>query len=145
LGWDQHRAENVGKHLNVIAHSRPLLWNGPLGIFEIGQAANGTVSLAKAISSSEAISIIGGGELGKAIRKNACDRSMRFIRSGGGGNLEFLGEKELPGIAALDRIEIMHRKFVIACNWKINHGIADSVPLVDAVNSRTSKIFSVDM
>jgi len=126
----------------VIAHSRPLLWNGPLGIFEIGQAANGIVSLAKAISSSETISIIGGGELGKATRKNACDHPMRFLRPGRGGSLEFLEGNELPGIAALDRIEIMHTTIVIACNWKMNHGVADSVPLVDAGNSRTSKILS---
>jgi phosphoglycerate kinase len=69
------------------------LSNGPLGIFEIGQAANGTVSLAKAISSSEGISIIGAGELGKAICKNACDHSMRFLRPGRRGSLEFLEGK----------------------------------------------------
>jgi 3-phosphoglycerate kinase len=94
----------VEKYSNVISHSRTILWNRPLGIFEINQAANGTFSLAKAISSSEAISIIGRGDLGKAIRKSGCDSYVTFISTGGGASLEFLEGKELPGIAALDRI-----------------------------------------
>ncbi|MDR3274251.1 MAG: phosphoglycerate kinase [Puniceicoccales bacterium] len=96
--------KTVEKYSNVVTHSRTILWNGPLGIFEISQAASGTFDLAKAISSSEAISIIGGGDLGKAIRRSGCDNYMTFISTGGGASLEFLEGKELPGIAALDRI-----------------------------------------
>ncbi|MDR2340842.1 MAG: phosphoglycerate kinase [Puniceicoccales bacterium] len=96
--------KTVEKYSNVIAHSRTILWNGPLGIFEIEQAASGTFSLAKAISSSEAISIVGGGDLGKAIRQSGYDSYMTFISTGGGASLEFLKGKELPGIASLDKI-----------------------------------------
>ncbi|MDR2721113.1 MAG: phosphoglycerate kinase [Puniceicoccales bacterium] len=96
--------KTVEKYSNVIAHSRTILWNGPLGVFEIERAAGGTFGLAKAIASSETISIVGGGDLGKAIRKSGYDNYMTFISTGGGASLEFLKGKELPGIAALDRI-----------------------------------------
>ncbi|MDR0680056.1 MAG: phosphoglycerate kinase [Puniceicoccales bacterium] len=96
--------KTVEKYSNVITHSRTILWNGPLGIFEIEKASRGTFDVAKAIASSEAISIIGGGDLGKAIRKSGYDGYMTFISTGGGASLEFLEGKELPGVAALDRI-----------------------------------------
>ncbi|MDR0742338.1 MAG: phosphoglycerate kinase [Puniceicoccales bacterium] len=96
--------KTVEKYSNVITHSRTILWNGPLGIFEIEKASRGTFDIAKAIASSEAMSIIGGGDLGKAIRKSGYDGYMTFISTGGGASLEFLEGKELPGVAALDRI-----------------------------------------
>jgi 3-phosphoglycerate kinase len=96
--------KTVEKYSSVVTHSRTVLWNGPLGIFEIEQAASGTFSLAKVVSSSETISIIGGGDLGKAIRRSGYDKYMTFISTGGGASLEFLEGKKLPGIAALDGI-----------------------------------------
>jgi 3-phosphoglycerate kinase len=95
--------KTVEKYGTVVSHSKTILWNGPLGIFEIEGASNGTFGLAKVVASSEAMSIIGGGDLGKAIRKSGYDNYMTFISTGGGASLEFLEGKELPGIAALDR------------------------------------------
>jgi 3-phosphoglycerate kinase len=104
IGMGSTLGRKNGKYSNMISHSRTILWNGPLGIFEINQTANDTFSLAKAISSSEAISIIGGGDLEKAIRKSDYDSYITFISTGGRASLEFLEGKEFSGIAALDRI-----------------------------------------
>ncbi len=96
-------AETIALYSSIIAKSKTILWNGPLGIFEIKQSARGTFDLAGAIASSEAVSIIGGGDLGKAIRKSGFDDAMTFISTGGGASLEFLEGKALPGIVALDK------------------------------------------
>jgi 3-phosphoglycerate kinase len=96
--------KTVERYAEVIARSKTVLWNGPLGIFEIKEANGGTFRLAKELSSSEALSIIGGGDLGKAIRRSGCENYMTFISTGGGASLEFLEGKELPGIAVLDKI-----------------------------------------
>lgn len=97
--------KTVAMYADVVARSKAVLWNGPLGIFEIKQASHGTFELAHAVASSEAISIIGGGDLGKAVRKSGFDGGITFISTGGGASLEFLEGKELPGIAALDKID----------------------------------------
>lgn len=97
--------ETVKIYSDIVMQSKTVLWNGPLGIFEIKQASHGTFDLAKALASSEATSIIGGGDLGKAVRKSGFDNGITFISTGGGASLEFLEGKELPGIAALDKIE----------------------------------------
>ncbi len=96
--------KTVKLYSDIIAKSRTVLWNGPVGIFEIKQASHGTFDLAHAVASSEATSIIGGGDLGKAVRRSGFEDGMTFISTGGGASLEFLEGKELPGIAALDKI-----------------------------------------
>ncbi len=86
-----------------IAESKTILWNGPMGIFEIKECATGTFAIAEAVAKSDAISIIGGGDSVKAIKKSGFAKDVSFISTGGGASLEFLEGKELPGVAVLDK------------------------------------------
>ena len=79
-----------------------VIWNGPMGVSEWENFANGTIGVAKAIAESGAISIIGGGDSAAAIQKLGFSDRMSHISTGGGASLEYLEGKELPGIACLD-------------------------------------------
>lgn len=87
---------------DAILSSKTVLWNGPMGIFEIAEASRGTFAIAKAIAESHALSIVGGGDSIKALHQSGHDQNVTFISTGGGASLEFLEGKELPGIAALN-------------------------------------------
>src|SRR3990170_5124910 len=82
-----------------IAKARTILWNGPMGVFEIPQFSQGTIAVAKEIASSRATSIIGGGDTAAAVKKAGV--KMTHISTGGGASLEFLEGKTLPGVAVL--------------------------------------------
>jgi len=87
-----------------VATAKTVLWNGPMGIFEIDACNQGTFAVAKTIAESEGISIIGGGDSVKAIKMSGYSDKVTFMSTGGGASLEFLEGKELPGVAALDQI-----------------------------------------
>ena len=81
---------------------RTILWNGPMGVFEINECAKGTFAIAEAIAAnSSVVSIIGGGDSVKAIKKAGVADKVTFISTGGGASLELLEGKELPGVVAL--------------------------------------------
>jgi phosphoglycerate kinase len=85
-----------------IANARTVFWNGPMGVFEIKDCAKGTFAIAEAIAAnSKAVSIIGGGDSVKAVKKAGVANKISFISTGGGASLELLQGKELPGVAAL--------------------------------------------
>ncbi|MBR6406985.1 MAG: phosphoglycerate kinase [Clostridia bacterium] len=88
-------------YADAISNAGTVVWNGPMGVTEWDQYAQGTIAVAKAVAESGAVSIIGGGDSAAAIEKLGFADKMTHISTGGGASLEFLEGKELPGIAAL--------------------------------------------
>lgn len=82
----------------TIGRAKTIIWNGPVGVYEYPQFANGTEAIAKAIAASAAISIIGGGDSAAAIMKMGLEKDITHISTGGGATLEFLEGIELPGV-----------------------------------------------
>ena len=88
---------------NEVKNAKTVLWNGPMGIFEIDACNKGTFAVAKTIADSDACSIIGGGDSVKAIKMAGYGDQFTFMSTGGGASFEFLEGKELPGVTALDQ------------------------------------------
>ncbi len=84
-----------------IAAAKTIVWNGPMGVFEIDQFAQGTIAIAQAVANSSALSIVGGGDSIAAIAKAGVESKITHISTGGGATLEFLSGLTLPGVAAL--------------------------------------------
>jgi len=93
--------ETVASFAKVIKAAKTVVWNGPMGVFEIPEFANGTFGVAKAIAESGAVSIIGGGESVAAIQQSGLAGKITHISTGGGASLEMLEGLVLPGIAVL--------------------------------------------
>lgn len=90
-------------YASVIAHSATVVWNGPMGVFEMPAFASGTRAVAQAMASSSAFTVIGGGDSAAAIRVLGLDEdAFDHISTGGGASLEFLEGKTLPGLAVLE-------------------------------------------
>ncbi len=84
-----------------IAKAKTIVWNGPMGVFEMAQFAEGTLAIARAVAASSAISIVGGGDSVAAVKKMGVADKVSHISTGGGASLEFLSGLTLPGVAAL--------------------------------------------
>jgi phosphoglycerate kinase len=93
----------VEAYEKVIAGAKTIIWNGPMGVFEMPPFDRGTVALAKAVAASGAVSVVGGGDSEKAIKSAGVADKISHISTGGGASLEFLAGIELPGVVALDR------------------------------------------
>lgn len=85
----------------VIRESKTIIWNGPMGVFELKPFDTGTVAVAMAVANSGAVSVVGGGDSEKAIKSAGVSDKITHVSTGGGASLEFLSGLELPGVAAL--------------------------------------------
>ncbi|HLR64580.1 MAG TPA: phosphoglycerate kinase [Pseudogracilibacillus sp.] len=94
--------ETAKQFRQVILNSALVVWNGPMGVFELEPFSHGTKEVAKALAETEGYTIIGGGDSAAAVEKFGYADAMDHISTGGGASLEFMEGKELPGIAALD-------------------------------------------
>ncbi len=91
----------VQSYRDVIAGARTVVWNGPMGVFELDRFANGTIAVAKAVASVTGTTVIGGGDSIAAVAKAGVTDSITHISTGGGASLEFLAGQKLPGVEAL--------------------------------------------
>ncbi|SVD59844.1 uncharacterized protein METZ01_LOCUS412698, partial [marine metagenome] len=90
------------QYAEEVSRAGTVLWNGPMGVFEIEDSSKGTFAVAKAVAESDAISIIGGGDSVTAINNSGYADQVSFMSTGGGASLEFLEGRDLPGVLALD-------------------------------------------
>ena len=88
----------------AIRDAKTILWNGPMGVFEIEESSQGTFAVAETVARSSAVSIIGGGDSVKAINRSGYAEDVTFMSTGGGASLEFLEGKDLPGVSILDTV-----------------------------------------
>jgi phosphoglycerate kinase len=93
--------KTIATYTAVIQGAKTVVWNGPMGVFEIDAFAKGTIEVAKAVASVRGTTIIGGGDSIAAVAKAGVTDRITHISTGGGASLEFLGGRELPGVAAL--------------------------------------------
>jgi phosphoglycerate kinase len=91
----------VDLYSQLIASAKTIIWNGPMGVFEMPPFDKGTVALARAVADSTAVSVVGGGDSEKAIKSAGVADRITHVSTGGGASLEFLSGLELPGVAAL--------------------------------------------
>ena len=98
------------EYTREIARSKTIVWNGPMGVFEIPQFAQGTIEIARAVAASPATSIVGGGDSVAAVTQAGVASKITHISTGGGASLEFLSGMKLPGVEALtDRQSVASR------------------------------------
>lgn len=95
--------ETVKLYESVIEMAKMVVWNGPMGVFEVDRFATGTLAIARAVEavSDSSVTIVGGGDSEQAIRAAGVGAKISHISTGGGASLEFLGGKTLPGVASL--------------------------------------------
>jgi phosphoglycerate kinase len=93
--------ETAGAYADVVTEARTVLWNGPMGMFELAPFAAGTRTVAEAVAASKAFTVVGGGDSAAAIREFGLAADVDHVSTGGGASLEFIERGDLPGLEAL--------------------------------------------
>ena len=93
--------ETARLYAGLLSDAKTVVWNGPMGVFEVAPFAKGTLAVANAVAAVKGTTIIGGGDSVAAVNAAGVADKMTHISTGGGASLEFLGGAELPGVAAL--------------------------------------------
>lgn len=127
-------AETSKAYAEALADANMIVWNGPMGVFEMDAFCKGTEAVAKAVAKSRATSIVGGGDSVAAIEKLGLAKRITHISTGGGASLEYLEGKVLPGVAALDDL----RRKMIAGNWKMHKTVSEAVELAEDIVMETN-------
>jgi phosphoglycerate kinase len=105
----QWRALDIGPatltlYSEALYDARTILWNGPMGMFEVDAFSRGTMGMAHSLANTHALTIVGGGETGEAVQKSGVADRITYISTGGGAFLSFLEGDVLPGVAALESV-----------------------------------------
>lgn len=127
-------AETSKAYAEALADAKMIVWNGPMGVFEMDAFCKGTEAVAKAVAKSRATSIVGGGDSVAAIEKLGLAKRITHISTGGGASLEYLEGKVLPGVAALDDL----RRKMIAGSWKMHKTVSEAVELAEDIVMETN-------
>src|SRR5690349_9800861 len=93
--------KTIEAYKSILSDAKLIVWNGPVGVFEMEKFAQGTFALAKLLAESKATTVIGEGDSASAVKKAGVAKQMTHVSTGGGASLEYLEGKELPGVAAL--------------------------------------------
>jgi triosephosphate isomerase len=128
---------------DALKDAKTVIWNGPMGVFEIEDFANGTESIAKTLSEmKDAKTVIGGGDSAAAIAKFGLKDKVTHVSTGGGASLEMLEGKELPGVSSL--ADKKKRQVVVAGNWKMNKTPSESMvfarTLLNHITPKTDQV-----
>jgi phosphoglycerate kinase len=126
VAWDKIGPKDIGVDVGeatratfagVVKHARTVVWNGPMGVFEVPAAAGGTLAIAQALAEATAkgaVTVVGGGDSVAAIEAYGLADRVTHVSTGGGVSLEFLEGKELPGVAYLSERQEGHREGTMA-------------------------------
>jgi len=124
--------DTIHRFKNAMQGAKTVVWNGPMGVFEIDDFAQGTREIAKTLASlSQALTVIGGGDSAAAIEQFGLADRVTHVSTGGGASLEMLEGKEMPGVASIASKK--KRKIWIAGNWKMNKTSSEGVEFAQAL------------
>jgi len=133
--------KSIEKNAAAVAASKTILWNGPMGVFEMASFESGTKALMDAVVKATAagvVTVIGGGDTATACKKYKTEDKVSHCSTGGGASLELLEGKELPGVTALDASPAGTRRRILGGNWKSNPATLQAVKdLCGSFNSAT--------